>query len=101
MSEEELDVPHEGHAAGPRGQRVAIFTALLATLGAVVGFQGSHLMNEVLVKKNEAVLHKAEATNEWNHYQAVSMKLHVIELAQQLAPPERAAQLDDKIKKYT
>ena len=101
MSEEELDVLHEAHAVGALGQWVAIFTALLAALGAVVGFQGSHAMNEVLLKKNEAVLHKAEASNEWNHYQSVSTKTHVMELAQQLVPPERAAQYDDKIEKYT
>lgn len=100
MSEEELHVPHTGHATGALGQWVAIFTALLAALGAVVGFQGSHQMNEVLLKKNEAVLHKAEATNEWNHYQSVSTKSHVIELAQELVPPERAAQFAGKIQKY-
>ena len=101
MSEEGLHVPHEGHGTTPLSQRVAIFTALLAALGAVVGFEGSHLMNEVLLKKNEAVLHKSEATNEWNHYQATSTKAHLAELAQELVAPERAQQFDEKIKKYT
>src|SRR5437879_3765008 len=101
MSEEELDLLHEGHGTGPLEQWVAIFTALVAALGAVVGFEGSHLMNEVLLKKNEAVLHKAAATDEWNHYQAVSTKMHVMELAQELVPPEHATQFDEKIKKYT
>ncbi|HXQ24195.1 MAG TPA: DUF4337 domain-containing protein [Candidatus Acidoferrales bacterium] len=100
MSEEGLEVPEAGHASGPLEQWVAIFTAILAAFGAVVGFQGSHLMNEVLLKKNEAVLHKAEATDEWNHYQAVSTKSHVMELAQELVPPERAGQFGEKIKKY-
>jgi hypothetical protein len=100
MSEEGLHVPHEGHASGPLGQWVAIFTAIIAALGAVVGFEGSHLMNEVLLKKNEAVLRKADASDEWNHYQATSTKAHVMELAQQLVTPERAAQFDEKIKKY-
>ena len=100
MAEEELEIS-EAHAAGALGQWVAIFTALIAALGAVVGFQGSHMMNEVLLKKNEAVLRKAEATNEWNHYQSVSMKSHVMELAQELVPAERAAQFTDKIEKYT
>jgi hypothetical protein len=99
MGEEGLEVP-ESYGSGPLERRVAIFTALLAALGAVVSFQGSHLMNEVLLKKNEAVLRKAEATNEWNHYQSTSTKAHIMELAQELAP-ERAAQFDDKVKKYT
>src|ERR1043166_3858431 len=100
MSEEGLEIPEHGHGSGPLEQWVAIFTAILAALGAVVGFEGSHLMNEALLKKNEAVLHKAEATNEWNHYQSTSTKQHLTELAQQLAAPERGAQLEEKIKKY-
>ncbi len=101
MSEEELHVPHESHGTTPLGQWVAIFTAILAALGAVVGFAGSHLMNEVLLTKNEAVLRKSEATNEWNHYQAVSTKQHLTELAQELVTPERAQQFDERVKKYT
>lgn len=101
MGEEGLELPETVHGTGTLEQMVAIFTALLAALGAVVGFQGSHLMNEVLLRKNEAVLHKAAATNEWNHYQAVSTKEHLAELARELVPPERGAQLDEKIKKYT
>ena len=100
MSEEGLEVPEGGHAGGTLGQWVAIFTAILAAMGAVVGYQGNHLMHEVLLKKNEAVLRKTEATNEWNHYQSVSTKAHLAELAQQLIPPERAAQLEEKIQKY-
>jgi len=100
MSEEGLDVPEESHGGGPLEQWVAVFTAILAAFGAVVGFQGGHLMNEVLLKKNEAVLRKAAATNEWNHYQATSTKAHLVELAQELVPAERAAQFDEKTKKY-
>lgn len=101
MGEEGLEVPEGIHATGRLEQSVAIFTAILAAFGAVVGFQGSHQLNEVLLKKNEAVLRKAEASNEWNHYQSVSTKTHVMELAQQLVPPERAGQFDEKIQKYT
>lgn len=100
MSEEGLEVPEKGHAAGRLGQWVAIFTAILAALGAVVSYRGGHLMNEVLLKKNEAVLRKTEAANEWNHYQSVSTKAHLTELAQQLSPTERAAELQEKMQKY-
>jgi len=82
------------------GQWVAIFTALLAALGAVVSYQGSHLMNEVLLYKNEAVLQKAHATDAWNYYQATSTKGHLMELARDLAPPSRRAEIDAKLAKY-
>ena len=81
-------------------QWVAIFTALLAALGAVVSYQGSHLMNEVLLYKNEAVLKKAHATDEWNYYQAVSTKQHLMELARDLAPADKQAGIAVKITKY-
>ncbi|MBU2830007.1 MULTISPECIES: DUF4337 domain-containing protein [Acidithiobacillus] len=82
------------------GQWVAIFTALLATLGAVVGYQGTHLMNEVLLAKNEAVLEKAKATDQWNYYQAISTKEHLMQLAVDLTPAKQAAPYQKKILKY-
>lgn len=81
-------------------QWVAIFTALLAALGAIVSYQGSQLMNEVLLHKNEAVLKKAHATDEWNYYQAVSTKQHLMELARDLAPLDKQAGIAAKITKY-
>ncbi|MHB0889256.1 DUF4337 domain-containing protein [Acidithiobacillus sp.] len=111
MSEHGLHThaPHEEalHAGGhgPGGghslnQWVAIFTALLAALGAVVSYQGNHLMNEVLLYKNEAVLKKTKATDQWNYYQAVSTKMHLMELAVDLAPADKTAPFRKKISKY-
>ena len=81
-------------------QWVAIFTALLAALGAIVSYQGSHLMNEVLLFKNEAVLKKTHASDQWNYYQAVSTKQHLMELAGDLSPSARQADIASKIAKY-
>ena len=102
--------PHEEmlhHAASPGAGRlnqwIAVFTALLAAIGALVSYQGSLLMEEVLLAKNEAVLEKAHATDQWNYYQAVSTKQHLMELARDLLPADRAqarAAADAKIAKY-
>lgn len=99
--------PHEEmlhHAAQAHPSRlnqwVAVFTAVLAALGALVSYQGSVLMEEVLLNKNEAVLEKAHATDQWNYYQAVSTKQHLMELSRDLAPPERRQAIDAKIAKY-
>ncbi len=88
---------HAGHGLS---QWVAIFTALLAALGAIVSYQGSHLMNEVVLYKNEAVLKKAQATDQWNYYQAASTKQHLMELAVQLTPPDKHAEFQRAIAKY-
>jgi hypothetical protein len=109
MSEEGVHAhaPHEEalhHAAEKSGhglnQWVAIFTALLAALGAVVSYQGSQLNEEVLLFKNEAVLMKAHATDAWNYYQATSTKEHLEELAADLAPAGKQAGIAVEIAKY-
>ena len=73
-------VEHEGHKRG-LGQQVAIFTAVLATVGAIVSFFGGDTQNNALLYKNEAVLERAEASDQWNFYQAKSMKQNLAELA--------------------
>jgi len=111
MSEHELHThaPHEeaihaehpdGHSGHSLNQWVAVFTAILAALGAIVGYQGSRLMNDVLLYKNEAVLEKAKATDQWNYYQAVSTKLHITELAVRISPPGDSAHYLEEIRKY-
>ena len=81
-------------------QWIAIFTALLATIGAIVSYQGTHLMNEVLLAKNEAVLEKAKATDQWNYYQAISTKEHLMDLAVAMTPTSKNAPFQKKIAKY-
>jgi hypothetical protein len=73
-------VEHAGHTPG-LGQQVAIFTAVLATVGAIVSFFGGDTQNKALLFKNEAVLERAIASDEWNFYQAKSMKQNLAELA--------------------
>ena len=82
-------VEHAGRTPG-LGQQVAIFSAILATVGAVVSFLGGHTQNEALLYKNEAVLKKAEAANMWNYYQAKSMKQNLAEFAAGLSADPRA-----------
>src|SRR5213075_3460349 len=84
-------VEHEAHRGG-LGQQVAIFSAILATAGAVVSFLGGHTQNEALYYKNEAVLFKAQASNLWNYYQAKSMKQNLAEFAAGLTADPRAGE---------
>jgi hypothetical protein len=41
-------VEHEAHRSG-LGQQVAIFSAILATVGAIVSFLGGHTQNNALL----------------------------------------------------
>jgi hypothetical protein len=73
-------VEHAAHTPG-LGQQVAIFTAVLATVGAIVSFFGGDTQNKAMIYKNEAVLERAEASDQWNFYQAKSMKQNMAEIA--------------------
>ncbi len=94
---------HAAHDGGDAGfaQMVAIFTAILATIGAVVSYQGGHTQNEALYYKNEAVLKKTDAANQWSYYQGKSTKQNLAELAESLATsPELKAKYVADIKRY-
>ena len=89
--------PHDHaveHAAqsGGLGQQVAIFTAVLATVGAIVSFFGGDTQNQAMIFKNEAVLRKTEASNMWNYYQAKSQKQNLAEFAAGLSTDPRAVE---------
>jgi len=92
----------EHHAEGGDGLAgyVAIFTAILATVGAIISYQGGATQNEAMLFKNEAVLKKAQASDQWNFYQAKSSKGHLMELAAEFAPVQRRSYFKDLVEKY-
>ena len=92
----EHHVEHEAHQGDSLAQRVAVFTAILATLGAFVSFQGGATMNSAMMYKNEAVLKKAEASDQWAFYQAKSTKGNMAEIAAHLAKDPATAELYKK-----
>lgn len=97
----EHEVEHQAQHHGPGlAQYVAIFTAILATLGAVIGYNVATTLNEAMLFKNEAVLKKAEASNQWNFYQAKSSKGHLMELAADLTGGQRAGQYRQQVARY-
>ena len=108
MSEHGIHVhgPHDHaveHAAqgGGLGQQVAIFTAILATVGAVVSFFGGDTQNKAMLYKNEAVLFKTEASNMWNYYQAKSTKQNLAEFAAGIATdPKAVEKFQSEVKRY-
>jgi len=93
-------VEHEGHKRG-LGQQVAIFSAVLATAGAIVSFFGGHTQNNALLYKNEAVLKRAEASDQWNFYQAKSNKQNLAELGATLTTGEQAERYKSEAKRYS
>ena len=96
----EHEVEHLAHSGPGLAQYVAIFTAILSTVGAIVSYQGGSTQNEAMLFKNEAVLKKTQASNQWNYYQAKSSKGHLMSVAVDMAPPDRKEFYKKQIEKY-
>jgi Domain of unknown function (DUF4337) len=99
MSEDAFHVhgPHDHeiehaaeHGATDRfSGRIAVTTAILATVGAMFSYQGGATQAEAQLAKNDAAIRKTEAADQWSYYQAKGNKQNLAELAAALVPPEK------------
>ncbi|MDQ6628976.1 MAG: DUF4337 domain-containing protein [Pseudomonadota bacterium] len=109
MSDHEFHVhgPHEHELehqsqAEPHGfaGRLAVATAIIATIGALFSYMGGLTQANAGLDKNEAAIKKTEASNQWSYYQSKSSKQNLAELAVELAPEPRRAFYAEEIKRY-
>ena len=77
-------VEHAAHSNDKFSGRIAVMTAILATVGATFGYQGGATQNDAALSKNNAAIDKTEAANRWNYYQAKSNKQNLAEMAMTL-----------------
>jgi len=69
--------------------RLAVTTAILATIGAVFSYHAGATQADAMLYKNNAAIKKTEAANQWNYFQAKSSKQNLAELAMLLVPGQR------------
>ena len=93
-------VEHASHGGDSLGSQIAIFTAILASVGAIVSYQGGDTQNKAMLFKNEAVLKKTQASDQWNFYEAKSNKGHLMELALDVAPAKKREFYEAQIARY-
>ncbi|HVN98816.1 MAG TPA: DUF4337 domain-containing protein [Steroidobacteraceae bacterium] len=91
-------VEHAAHVDS-LGRMVAMFTAVLATIGAIISYQNSGSESRGLELKNEAILRKSEASDQWAYYQAKGIKQVIMEHAVAGSEAERVA-LAAEAKRY-
>ena len=92
---------HGGHDSGGMINQIAMFTAIVATIGAIFGYMGGKTQAEAGLLKNSAAIIKTEANDKWNFYQAKSTKQALAELARDLsAKEEEKAKYQTKIDRY-
>ena len=80
--------------------RLAVATAVIATVGALFAYMGGLTQANAGLYKNESAIKKTEASNQWNYYQAKSSKQNLAELAVELAPEARKNFYTEEIKRY-
>jgi Domain of unknown function (DUF4337) len=74
----ELEIHDESeHTIDPPGQRVGALAALLAVALAIVTI-ASHRTHTA------AIIHKSEANDSWQRYQSTRVKVHTLELGEEL-----------------
>jgi hypothetical protein len=107
MSEEHFHVhgPHDHeveHRAehDPFAGRIAVMTAIFATIGALFGYMAGKTQNDALLYKNEAAIRRTEASDQWNFYQAKSSKQNLAELGAALASGEAQARYQREAERY-
>jgi len=95
----ELEHATQGHG-GEHTNGIAMFTAIIATVGALFGYMGGATQANAGLYKNNAAIKKTEASNQWTYYQAKSSKQNLSELALELAPGSKKEFYEAEIKRY-
>jgi hypothetical protein len=97
------EVEHVAHHGAERDSfagRLAVTTAVLATVGALFAYQGGATQANAQLYKNNAAIKKTEASNQWNFYQAKSSKQNLAELGAVLANGEKAEAFRTEVERY-
>ena len=81
-NKEKLEEVHE-HAGHPHAETwvryLSITTACIAVLAALASMKSGNLANSALLAKNDAILAQAQASDQWNYYQAKGIKKNIAE----------------------
>jgi hypothetical protein len=88
------------HGADDFASRIAVMTAILSTIGALFSYQGGATQNDALLQKNNAAISKAEASDQWNYYQAKGSKQNLSELAAALSQGETREHYQQETVRY-
>lgn len=95
----EIEHATQGHG-GEHTNSIAMFTAVIATVGALFGYMGGATQANAGLYKNNAAIKKTEASNQWNYYQSKSSKQNLSELALELTSSTKKDFYLDEIKRY-
>jgi hypothetical protein len=61
------ELEHAAHSSDDFSSKIAVMTAIMATIGALIGYKGGATQNEAAMLKNSAAITKTDAANSWSH----------------------------------
>jgi Na+/glutamate symporter len=96
----ELEHAASGHHDNAQAGRIAVITAIIATVGAIFSYMGGATQANAGLYKNNAAIKKTEASNQWNYYQSKSSKQNLSELAAVLVPADKAEGYKKEVARY-
>jgi Domain of unknown function (DUF4337) len=82
---------------------LSLTTAMLAVFAAIASLLSGANSNEAILAKNEAVLHQAQASDQWTYYQAKGVKANLADLRADLdarADPPAADKIRGEAERY-
>ncbi|MFC6282074.1 MULTISPECIES: DUF4337 domain-containing protein [Polaromonas] len=92
---------HAGVAGSRMINQIAMFTAIIATVGAIFSYMAGFTQANAGLFKNNAAIKKTEASNQWNYFQAKSTKQSLAEVSRDLTLSEtEKAKYQAKIERY-
>ncbi|MDE2606100.1 MAG: DUF4337 domain-containing protein [Burkholderiales bacterium] len=91
---------HHGVGGGSLTNQVALFTAVIATVGAIFSYMAGATQANAGLYKNNAAIKKTEASNQWNYYQSKSSKQNLSELAMALVAEDKKPFYAKEIERY-
>jgi Na+/glutamate symporter len=94
------EATHHGIGGGSMTSQIALFTAVIATVGAIFAYMGGATQANAGLYKNNAAIKKTEASNQWNYYQAKSSKQNLSELAMVLVADDKKDFYKKEIDRY-
>ena len=90
-----------GHDGGGMITQIAMFTAIIATIGAIFGYMGGATQANAGLYKNNAAIKKTEASNQWNYFQSKSTKQSLAEMSRDLSTKDdEKAKYQSKVDRY-
>ncbi|MBF0328837.1 MAG: DUF4337 domain-containing protein [Nitrospirae bacterium] len=91
---------HGEHGGSAMVNQIAIFTAIIATIGAIFSYMGGATQANAGIYKNNAAIKKTEASNQWNYFQAKSTKQSLAEMSRDLSPVNKKEYYQAKVDRY-